>query len=157
MVLLSINDVLVSVKVSQNDMIDCSSGVCLMSKLAVSDVDRRVGRRIQMRRKELGLTALLLSERVGVSQQQLSRYERGQNKISLAHLVNISAYTQTPIGWFFLECNANYPLLVIQEDSPQFMTINEHDLTQRLHQLWQALPNDKKKALISFLDRFVLP
>jgi transcriptional regulator with XRE-family HTH domain len=60
-----------------------------MPKITVSDADKHVGRRIQIRRRELGLTALVLSERVGMSQQQLSRYERGQNKISLSHLVNI--------------------------------------------------------------------
>jgi transcriptional regulator with XRE-family HTH domain len=54
-----------------------------MPKITVSDADKHVGRRIQIRRRELGLTALVLSERVGMSQQQLSRYERGQNKISL--------------------------------------------------------------------------
>lgn len=126
-----------------------------MSKIAVSDTDRSVGRRIQIRRKELGLTALLLSERVGMSQQQLSRYERGQNKIGLAHLVNIAVYTQTPISWFFLECIADYQQLYLKEDHSHYnMTMSEHELSQRLQQLWQVLSNDKKQALIAFLDRF---
>ncbi|MDD6909914.1 helix-turn-helix domain-containing protein, partial [Actinobacillus minor] len=47
-----------------------------MSKLSVTDVDRFIGKRIQQRRKELGLTASALSEQIGIAQQQLSRYER---------------------------------------------------------------------------------
>jgi transcriptional regulator with XRE-family HTH domain len=126
-----------------------------MSKIAVSDTDRSVGRRIQIRRRELGLTALVLSERVGMSQQQLSRYERGQNKIGLAHLVNIAVYTQTPISWFFLECIADYQQRYLKEDLGRYnMTMNEHELAQRLQQLWQALSNEKRQAVIAFLDRF---
>lgn len=125
-----------------------------MSKIAVSDADRSVGRRIQIRRKELGLTALVLSERVGVSQQQLSRYERGQNKISLAHLVNIASYTQTPISWFFLECVASHPTWTLNEGYASYITITDQELNIRLNQLWSTLHVEKKKALIAFLDRF---
>lgn len=125
-----------------------------MSKLTVSSVDLSVGKRIQLRRRELGLTALVLSERVGMSQQQLSRYERGQNKVSLAHLVNIASYTQTPIGWFFMDCIAEYPLLKVNESSEVYHSISEQDLSLRLKQLWQQLPFERKKAVIMFLDRF---
>jgi hypothetical protein len=34
------------------------------------------------------------------------------------------------------------------------MTMNEHELAQRLQQLWQALSNEKRQAVIAFLDRF---
>ena len=67
-----------------------------MSKLSVTDVDRFIGKRIQQRRKELGLTASSLSEQIGIAQQQLSRYERGDNKINISHLVEIAAALDTP-------------------------------------------------------------
>ncbi|MGV7959909.1 helix-turn-helix domain-containing protein [Photorhabdus tasmaniensis] len=66
-----------------------------------------VGKRIQKRRKELGMTAVKLSEQIGISQQQLSRYERGINRINLSHLVQIASILDTPINWFFLDCS--YP------------------------------------------------
>lgn len=125
-----------------------------MPKITVSDADKHVGRRIQIRRRELGLTALILSERVGMSQQQLSRYERGQNKISLSHLVNIATYTKTPISWFFMECVANYPLMHTLETHESYVTITEHELSQRFEQLWSSLTTEKKKAVIFLLDKF---
>ncbi|MDY4280589.1 MAG: helix-turn-helix transcriptional regulator, partial [[Pasteurella] mairii] len=70
-----------------------------MSKLSVTDVDRFIGKRIQQRRKELGLTASALSEQIGIAQQQLSRYERGDNKINVSHLVEIATALDTSIGW----------------------------------------------------------
>lgn len=72
-----------------------------MSKLSVTEVDRLIGKRIQQRRKELGLTASILSEQIGIAQQQLSRYERGDNKINVSHLVEIAVALDTEIGWFF--------------------------------------------------------
>jgi transcriptional regulator with XRE-family HTH domain len=71
-----------------------------MAKLTSDTADKKVGQRIQMRRKELGMTAQQLSEQVDISQQQLSRYERGTNKINVSHLVNIAAGLNTPISWF---------------------------------------------------------
>ncbi|MCE9803859.1 helix-turn-helix transcriptional regulator, partial [Raoultella ornithinolytica] len=51
-----------------------------MVKLMADSADKLVGQRIQARRKEAGLTAADLAETIDISQQQLSRYERGTNK-----------------------------------------------------------------------------
>ncbi|HDX8593474.1 TPA: helix-turn-helix transcriptional regulator, partial [Aeromonas dhakensis] len=53
-----------------------------MSKLTSTEVDALLGKRIQQRRKELGVSAAQLAEALGFSQQQLSRYERGLNRVS---------------------------------------------------------------------------
>lgn len=68
--------------------------------------DNQVGQRIQLRRKEPSITAQYLAELVDISHQQLSRYERGTNKINVAHLVNIATKLNTPISWFFIDCFA---------------------------------------------------
>ncbi|OTA17461.1 Repressor of flagellae, MrxJ [Xenorhabdus vietnamensis] len=67
-------------------------------------VNLLVGQRIQTKRKELGITATALAKQIGISQQQLSRYERGTNRINLAHLVVIAKILDTPIDWFFEDC-----------------------------------------------------
>ncbi|ELY3461635.1 helix-turn-helix transcriptional regulator [Cronobacter sakazakii] len=75
-----------------------------MAQLSSDSADKQVGQRIQMRCKELGITAQHLAELVDISHQQLSRYERGTNKINVAHLVNIAITLDTPISWFFIDC-----------------------------------------------------
>ncbi|WP_442316484.1 helix-turn-helix domain-containing protein [Xenorhabdus anantnagensis] len=57
-----------------------------------------------MKRREIGVTAVELADKIGVSHQQLSRYERGTNRISLEHLVAISITLETPIDWFLVDC-----------------------------------------------------
>ncbi len=39
-----------------------------------------------------------------MSQPQLSKYERGMNKINVAHLVAIATFLKTPISYFFADC-----------------------------------------------------
>lgn len=78
-----------------------------MAQLSSDSADKQVGQRIQMRRKELGITAQHLAELVDISHQQLSRYERGTNKINVAHLVNIAITLDTPISWFSLIVSRN--------------------------------------------------
>ncbi|MBD2812423.1 helix-turn-helix transcriptional regulator [Xenorhabdus sp. Vera] len=70
----------------------------------MEDANLLVGERIQTKRKELGITATALAKQIGISQQQLSRYERGTNRINIVHLVDIAEILDTPISWFFDFC-----------------------------------------------------
>lgn len=104
-----------------------------MVQLMSAPVDKLIGQRIQVKRRELGYSAEKLAEYVGISQQQLSRYERGTNKINVAHLVNIASFLNTPISWFFQDCSL---------DSTQ----SEAD------QHWIALSEEQKQAFVAFLN-----
>lgn len=107
-----------------------------MVQLIPEKVDKLIGKRIQMKRKEQGYTADKLSELLGISQQQLSRYERGQNKINVAHLISIATYLNTPINWFFIDCIA----IDEQQTSP-------------FDQYWYNLSEEQKEGFVFFLNR----
>lgn len=126
-----------------------------MSKLSVTEIDVSIGQRIQLRRKELQLTAAYLSEKIGISQQQLSRYERGMNKINVSHLFDISVCLDTPISWFFLECEINAANKISNPVAP-YVTVQDADLQVRLQQVWTTLSRDQQRKLISLLDAFSL-
>ncbi|KOY63563.1 MULTISPECIES: helix-turn-helix domain-containing protein [Photorhabdus] len=87
-----------------------------------------VGKRIQKRRKELGMTAVKLAGQIGISQQQLSRYERGINRINLSHLVQIASILDTPINWFFLDCCSPVTKININKLTDQYIPIAEATL-----------------------------
>lgn len=67
-----------------------------------STVDNRIGARIAMRRLELQLTQLQLADTLGVSQQQVQRYEKGLARIPASKLGDVARALQAPIQ-FFLE------------------------------------------------------
>jgi transcriptional regulator with XRE-family HTH domain len=54
-------------------------------------LDVAIGQRIRQRRRALGLPQTALAETVGVTFQQIQKYERGANRISFSRLVEIAA------------------------------------------------------------------
>ncbi len=64
-------------------------------------IDVHVGSRLLMRRVLLGLTQTELGEAIGVTFQQLQKYEKGTNRISASRLFDLSHVLDVPIGFFF--------------------------------------------------------
>src|ERR1700743_3634012 len=64
-------------------------------------VDRHVGLRIRMRRKELGISQERLAESIGLSFQQVQKYERAANRVSASKLWEMSRALSTSISYFY--------------------------------------------------------
>lgn len=105
-----------------------------MAQPMASEIDKLVGQRIQQKRREMGYSAERLSEYVDISQPQLSRYERGANKINVAHLVAIATFLKTPISYFFADCMEGFDW--------------NNDEADRY---WQALSQTQKNLLVELL------
>lgn len=61
-------------------------------------IDIEVGHRIRVRRKWLGVSQSTLAEHLGVSFQQVQKYERGANRVSASMLVRIAKKLETSVG-----------------------------------------------------------
>lgn len=120
-----------------------------MSRFIAAEIDIAIGKRIQQRRKEVGLTAENLAEQIGVSQQQFSRYERGVTKINVAHLASIAVLLNTPISWFFIDSTADNLTFA---DNDQYVPVRNDALKLRLDYHWSKLSNEQKRNLVNFLD-----
>jgi transcriptional regulator with XRE-family HTH domain len=64
-------------------------------------VDIHVGRRLRMRRKDLGYSQQALADALGLTFQQVQKYEGGSNRISASKLQATAMFLKTPIGFFF--------------------------------------------------------
>ena len=64
-------------------------------------VDRHVGRRVQEKRLDLGLTQSALARAVGVSFQQVQKYEKGTNRVSASKLFEMAEFMKVEIPFFF--------------------------------------------------------
>lgn len=64
-------------------------------------VDRQVGERMRRRRILLGLTQDQLADALGISYQQIQKYETGANRVSAGRLAQISEVLEVQPGWFF--------------------------------------------------------
>lgn len=68
---------------------------------AAGPVDAHVGNRIRLRRTLLGLSQEKLAEALGLTFQQVQKYERGANRVSASRLHELSRVLDVPIGFFF--------------------------------------------------------
>lgn len=73
----------------------------MASKGFPNPVDVFVGQRIRERRIELGLSQTALADALGVTFQQVQKYEQGANRISASRMVDCAAALQVGPGWFF--------------------------------------------------------
>jgi transcriptional regulator with XRE-family HTH domain len=64
-------------------------------------VDLHVGLRIRNRRRELGLSQGDLARALGITFQQVQKYERGSNRVSASRLLETGAALQTSIAYYF--------------------------------------------------------
>lgn len=66
-----------------------------------TDTDREIGRRIKMRRNELGMNQQLLAKQIGVSYQQVQKYENGTDRVGASRLFTIANALHCDISNFF--------------------------------------------------------
>jgi transcriptional regulator with XRE-family HTH domain len=73
-----------------------------MARIGVRDeVDAYVGARIGLRRSALGLSQSALAQQLGISFQQVQKYETGQNRISASRLHRAATVLGTSVETFF--------------------------------------------------------
>ena len=93
--------------------------------------DKHVGTRVRMRRLMLGMSQTKLADALGISFQQVQKYEKGVNRISASKLQQISDFLTVPVPFFFesLPGLSNKPAktggAVLPGDVFQFLATND--------------------------------
>ena len=72
-----------------------------MSTKAPNPVDKYVGSRVRMRRIMLGMSQEKLGEALGLTFQQVQKYEKGTNRVGAIRLQQISEILQVPVSFLF--------------------------------------------------------
>lgn len=70
-------------------------------KKAPNPTDKHVGARVRMRRMMLGMSQEKLGDALGLTFQQVQKYEKGANRIGASRLQQIGHILQVPIAFFF--------------------------------------------------------
>jgi transcriptional regulator with XRE-family HTH domain len=71
-----------------------------------SPVDVHVGSRVRLRRTLLGMSQEKLGEAIGLTFQQVQKYERGANRIGASRLFELSQVLDVPVAFFFDDMSA---------------------------------------------------
>ena|ERR1051325_4177216 len=72
-----------------------------MAKKTPNPIDKHVGSRVRMRRMMLSMSQEKLGDALGLTFQQVQKYEKGTNRIGASRLQQISGILQVPVSFFF--------------------------------------------------------
>ncbi|HET7849675.1 MAG TPA: helix-turn-helix transcriptional regulator [Pseudolabrys sp.] len=72
-----------------------------MAKKAPNPIDKHVGSRVRMRRMMMSMSQEKLGDALGLTFQQVQKYEKGTNRIGASRLQQISHILQVPVSFFF--------------------------------------------------------
>ena len=72
-----------------------------MIKKVPNPIDKHVGSRVRMRRMMLSMSQEKLGDALGLTFQQVQKYEKGTNRISASRLQQMSNILQVPVPFFF--------------------------------------------------------
>ncbi len=130
------------------------------SQAKPNPVDAHVGNRLRVRRTLLGLSQEKVGEAMGLTFQQVQKYERGANRIGASRLWDMSRILNCPVSYFFEEMddetasasprNANGPVSPPREDDPllqretlelvrAYYSITDYDVRRRIYDLARSL------------------
>ena len=73
----------------------------MASKKAPNPIDIYVGSRVRLRRMMLSMSQEKLGEHLGITFQQIQKYEKGTNRIGASRLQHIATTLEVPVAFFF--------------------------------------------------------
>ncbi|KFB11301.1 helix-turn-helix domain-containing protein [Nitratireductor basaltis] len=71
------------------------------NKKKPNPIDVHVGSRIRLRRNMLGISQEKLGESLGITFQQIQKYEKGTNRVGASRLQAIASILSSPVSFFF--------------------------------------------------------
>lgn len=80
-------------------------------------IDVRVGMNVRLRRKSLNISQGELAASLGLSFQQVQKYESGANRISASKLHDIAEMLETPVAWFFEEIDGGVARQAVADET----------------------------------------
>lgn len=130
-----------------------------MPKPLTSEIDRLLGSRLRKLRQQCGVSAAALAEAVGTSQQQISRYENGENKLAAGQLFRIARSLGVPVSWFFQGAEALEPEHRVGDSRAHYQVARDEAQVREdlalLEAMWPRLAEAQRAALLQLLDSFL--
>ena len=115
----------------------------------IAEIDKFIGNKIVSLRLARGLSRKQLSEAVGITGQQLSKYEKGKNRVSIGRLILLSKALGEKVSYFYeeLELEVTYQMPIDHEQMRKeiirnFMRLNNLEYQNAINQLLRVLLKD---------------
>ena len=127
------------------------------SKDGANPIDVHVGKRVRMRRIMLGMSQTSLGDALGMSFQQVQKYEKGTNRISASRLMQISQIFQVAIPFFFEGLPHARGKSHAQTGDPTLQYVSDYLATSdglHLTKAFMQIPNPKlRRSIVALVEQ----
>ena len=121
-------------------------------------VDVHVGNRLKLRRTMIGMSQDKLGQAIGLTFQQIQKYEKGTNRIGASRLYQFATVLDVPPGWFFeglegqpVEARNGTLLEAAAQETPPLNTFTREDI--ELLRAFQSVSNPTLRRRVMELVR----
>ncbi len=114
-------------------------------KKSTGSIDKEIGSRVRTRRMLIGMSQEKLGEMLGLTFQQVQKYEKGTNRISVSRMIEIAKILGVDISFFFDGVAAGKATGFAEPSQPEFLT--DFMTMQDGHQLMRAFTRIKSPKL----------
>jgi len=115
-------------------------------------IDAYVGERIRFRRNLLGVTQTEMADRIGVTFQQLQKYEKGVNRIGASRLMQICKALEVTPEWLFEGAPGVQSSPASRDIDAAFAAFQADDLAPRLLLVWNRLSGPIKRSMLQLMS-----
>lgn len=130
-----------------------------LKDLDVGLLDAYVGKRLKLRRVMLHMSQDELASMIGVTFQQIQKYESGSNKISVSRLFVIAKVLQVDISFFFDGIENDMPEFAVCESSVdsvdeevrEFDPFSDNETLQLVNAYWKLSDTQKRQKILDFI------
>ncbi|MFC5390642.1 helix-turn-helix domain-containing protein [Brevundimonas bullata] len=104
-----------------------------------SEIDLQIGKTVRTRREKAGLTQADLGHAIGVTFQQVQKYERGTNRVSAAAMVRVAEALKCSVADLY------------DDPDPSGSSVSERTILK----LWGKLRDAERDAVVAMIREFV--
>lgn len=121
-----------------------------MAQRSATSMDKIVGRNVRSSRLAKGLSQSDLADKLGITFQQIQKYEKGVNRVGSGRLFEIAAILGVPVTSFFDEANVPSPAKTSRSAS------RSDPLSMRLVEAFAKLPDSRSRlALVTIAESMI--
>lgn len=84
------------------------------------DIDTHVGKRLRLRRTMMGLSQEAVAKAVGITFQQVQKYEKGANAMNASRLYEFARFMHVPVAYFFDGLDQSADAMGFAEEAEKF-------------------------------------
>lgn len=132
------------------------SDIIELSHRRSTEVDEHVGRRMRALRRQRGASQEWLARKLGISFQQIQKYERGSNRVSASKLFEVAGALAVPISYFFEGLAGVSPQVIADRGEDAIHAFLKTDEGVELARTFPLVPSGRLRQRVLELVRSIV-